>query len=232
MLMSLRSKIAGLASFAALSFLSTAAMAEGPFYVTGSVGGLWRMDTTNSAAVFSSGATTGPGTNTTTYNIGPTVSLGIGYRLPWSLRVEGEIDYAHFTTASVDPLSTDGTFPGLNGSKLSTNSGGEHNRYVATANVFYDIALRGRFTPYVGGGFGYARADGTAGHFTETNGRAFTENTSTINDPVVLGEAGVTIRLTDSWAVVPAYRYMHIFNTSGSVSENDNIFKLGVRFSF
>lgn len=232
MLMALRIKIAGFASFAALSFLSTAAMAEGPFYVTGSAGGLWRMDHTNSAATFSNGTTTGPGTITTTYNIGPTVSLGAGYRLPWGLRVEGEIDYAHFTTASVDPLSTDGAFPGLNGSKLSTNSGGGHNRYMATANVFYDIALPGSFIPYVGGGVGYARADGADAHFTETNGRAFTENGSTINDPVVLGEAGLTIRLTDRWAVVPAYRYTHIFNASGTVSENDNIVKLGVRFSF
>jgi opacity protein-like surface antigen len=228
----MQNKLVSLVSFASISLLSTVAMADGPFYVTGAVGGLWRMDSTNSAATFSTSTTTGPGTNTTTYNIGPTVSLGVGYRLPWSLRVEGEVDYAHFTTSSVDPLSTNGAFPALNGSKLSTNSGGEHNRYLATANVFYDIALPGRFIPYVGGGAGYARADGTDAHFTTSNGRTFNENTSTINDPVVLGEAGLTVRLTDSWAVVPAYRFTHIFNSSGSVSENDNIFKLGVRFSF
>jgi hypothetical protein len=49
---------------------------------------------------------------------------------------------------------------------------------------------------------------------------------------VIHREAGLTIALDDQWAVVPAYRYEHLFVTSNAFRDNVNISRLGLRYSF
>jgi hypothetical protein len=48
---------------------------------------------------------------------------------------------------------------------------------------------------------------------------------------VVLGEIGVTIELDERWAVVPSYRFEHVFTTNNASPNDANIFRLGVRYS-
>src|ERR1700692_2690464 len=92
-----------------------------PWYVEADGGLLWRMDASRSTTVFSAGGgglgapVSGPGTDTIAFDPGYIVTLGIGYKLPLGFRLEVEGGYSHYSAASVSPLSTDGTFPFLNG---------------------------------------------------------------------------------------------------------------------
>jgi opacity protein-like surface antigen len=156
-----------------------------------------------------------PGFNTNTYDPGPAVYFGIGYRLPHGFRIEGEFGYAHFKNATASPLSTDGAFPTLNGSALSLQSGGGHTQYSAMANGFYDVPiapLAGRVTPYVGAGLGVVVDDGQTAVFANaTNSVRFIEGGTTATRAAIMAEVGLTVTIDPKWAFVPAYRFEHIF---------------------
>jgi opacity protein-like surface antigen len=230
-----------LVACAALSLAAQAASAQSLWYATGSVGGFFREDAGPSATTFSNSlGETAPGTNTTTFVPGPIVNLGLGYRLPLRFRIEGELGYGYYTTDTTSPLATNGTFPALNGSRLSGAYGGAHNQESATLNAFYDLPMAwfapyvsepDRFAPYAGGGVGYYHSEPSSARFVTVTGAPFTISGRTSNNAMLLAEGGLSVHLNGGWSIVPAYRFEHLF-VSGSSSVNANIFKIGFRYSF
>lgn len=211
-------------------FLSVqAASAQSNWYISGSAGVYLRSSVTTTGDV-SSPSGRAAATVTNTYDPGPVINAAIGYRLPFGVRVEAEAGFAHFTTASSNPFAPG--VPGLNGSKLTPSAGGGHDRYTGTVNAFYDLPISGRYVPYIGGGFGVAQLNGGTTYFPVpgTSGRFIVGGASVVR-PVILGEVGVAIALSDRWSVVPAYRFEHAFQT-GANTENAHILKLGLRYAF
>jgi opacity protein-like surface antigen len=103
---------------------------------------------------------------------------------------------------------------------------------MGSLNLFWDAPIAGYLKPYLGGGFGFAMDSGSSANFSNANGFSVTQYAAQSTQPIVLGEVGLTVALTSRWSIVPAYRYVHYFNSGSTVSEEANIFKLGVRFSF
>jgi opacity protein-like surface antigen len=202
-----------------------------PWYLQGSVGAFWRMDASRSTTIFNTLGTTGPGTDTNTYDPGPVVYLGIGYRLPHGFRIEGELGYSQFMDATASPLSTNGVFPRLNGSSLSLQSGGENKQYAAMVNAFYDLPISGRVVPYVGMGLGGVHSQVSTAHFTNANNPVFTQLGGNATNAAIMAEVGLTVTLDPKWALVPAYRFEHVFTNSGAFTYDANILKLGFRYS-
>ncbi|HEY1545523.1 MAG TPA: outer membrane beta-barrel protein [Xanthobacteraceae bacterium] len=208
---------------------------QSPWYLQGSAGAFWRMNasrTTNFINLLN-GATS-PGFNNNTYDPGPAVFFGVGYRLPHGFRIEGEFGYAHFMNATASPLSLNGAFPGLNGGTLSLQSGGGHSQYSAMVNGFYDVpfSMWGRVTPYVGAGLGAVVIDGQTAVFANANNTVrFSEGSTTGTRAALMAEVGLNVTIDPKWTFVPAYRFQHIFLPSGSLPYESNIFELGFRYS-
>lgn len=220
-----------LAAAAGMMLAAHGASAQG-WYISGSAGGVFPMDTSRLITVTNPGrGLIGPATNTSTFNPGEAVNAAVGYSLPLGFRVEGELGYQHFTANSISPDSTNGTFPELTGAKLSNPSGGDHDIFTATANLFYDLpySLAG-ITPYVGAGAGYYQGHSTTAVFLNPQGPRFIMNSGTSRNAVVLGEVGASYALTPSLSLVGSYRYESLFRTSGTLGAN--IVKIGVRYSF
>jgi opacity protein-like surface antigen len=214
------------------------AAVQGPWYVEVDGGLLWRMDASHSTTFFSAGGgglgapLSGAGTDTVAFDPGYIVTLGIGYRLPLGFRLEIEGGYSHYTVASASPLSTDGTFSSLNGSRFNTQSGGGRDQYTGMFNAFYDVPMSGWWAPYigVGGGVSYVQAETTV--FADSNGvPRLTGLGGNSTDAVMMAEVGVTFTLDPKWSVVPSYRFQHVFTASGAFPNNDHIIKLGIRYS-
>jgi opacity protein-like surface antigen len=175
----------------------------------------------------------GPGTNTATFDAGYVFNLGLGYKLPIGVRVEGELGYAHYSVNGVSPVSTNGAFPPLNGNRLGLQSGGGIDQGSATVNAFYDLPVPGRFVPYIGAGFGAVLTSAQTTHFANARDTVqFTQNGGSAVHPAILGEIGLTIALDGNWAAVPSYRFEHVFTDSGAFPLDENIFELGLRCSF
>jgi opacity protein-like surface antigen len=216
--------VAGVAGFAA------GAQAAGPWYVSGSVGGYFREDATATTTI-SNGVTTAPGESARTFDPGIILNLAVGYRLPARLRAEVELGYADYGADSVTPMVA--AFPTINGVTFGQGSGSNLHRYLATANLFYDLPVEGRFVPYVGGGLGVIHVQAATITYTSAAGGRFTSRLAAGDKAVALLEGGVTIVVTDAIAVVPAYRYIR---QAGSVGVNGtevaHVVKLGMRYSF
>jgi opacity protein-like surface antigen len=219
---------------AAQTFQPHNAPVQSPWYIEGSSGLIWRMDASRSTTFFNlvGPPVSGPGTNTIAFDPGYNLNLGVGYKLPWGFRAEIEGNYSHYTVSSLSPLSTDGTFPVLNGSRLNVQSGGDRNEYGGTLNAFYDLPISASYVPYIGAGGGIEtiNADtvvvagpGGVPRFTEAGGNA--------TDAIILAEVGVTIALNEKWSVVPSYRFQHVFTNGSAFPDNANIFKVGIRYS-
>jgi opacity protein-like surface antigen len=225
-----------LAAAGAICAAHTAEAQSSNWYVEGSAGALFRMDASRSRIFTnSSNGATAPGTDTFTFSPGFVGNLGIGYRLPIGVRLEAELGYAHNTMNAAYPVSS-GPVAFLNGRGLGVQSGGGFDQGTATANAFYDLPIAGKVVPYIGGGFGITLIGYEGGVFSSPNGAGRVQlttggDTSPIL-PVILGELGVNIAVAPNWTVVPAYRFEHVFTQSGGLPHNDNILKVGLRYSF
>jgi opacity protein-like surface antigen len=213
---------------------ATQSATEGNWYVEGSAGALFRMDASRNVTFtnVNTGVTT-PGTSNLTFSPGFVGNLGLGYRLPFGVRIEAELGYAHYSANAAYPVTPGAAL--FNGRGLGVQSGGNFDQGTATANAFYDVPIPGRVTPYIGGGFGAALTGYQGSVFSSTTGTSTTGLTSpgsTIVYPVILGELGLNIAVAANWTVVPSYRFEHVFTPSGAFTNNQNIFKLGVRYSW
>jgi hypothetical protein len=222
----------GLLACASVVCAASTASAQNHWYVEGSAGALLRDNLSFSTRFtnLNTGATA-PGTETFTFSPGIAANLGLGYKLPFGFRAEGELGYAHYSASSNSPLSTTPGFQVLNGSPLALISGGTFDEGTATVNVFYDLPVTG-LIPYIGGGFGGSLSGSQTGVYSSPGGvvRNTVGGGTGYIYPVILGEAGLTIAYSDSWALVPSYRFQHVF--AGALPYNENIFKLGVRYSW
>lgn len=211
------------------------AAAQGAWYLSGSAGGVIPMDYSRSVTITNPGlGLSGPGTNTSTYNPGEVINAAIGYRLPMRFRVEGELGFQHFTANTISPNSANGMFPAFTGARLSNPSGGEHDMFTSTANVFYDLPYSfAGIMPYVGGGAGYYQDNFTNAIFFTSQGTKFTSRGRDTGDAIMLGEVGASYPLTPSLSLVGSYRYEYLFHSGQtSTPASANILKLGVRIAF
>lgn len=206
--------------------------AEGPWYVSGSVGGYFREDN-NGPDTIHNQVITAPGTTARTFDPGVISNVAVGFKLPFHMRVELEAGYTDYQTAKVNPSSS--AFGALNGQDFNHQSGGDRTRYMGTVNVFYDLPPIGWdwFVPYVGGGIGGTHGESTHGRFVDSNNTSFTGAGGQSVRGIALLEGGISISLTDHIAVVPAYRYVRFFADSPSFGDEiAHIAKLGLRYSF
>jgi opacity protein-like surface antigen len=206
------------------------ALAAGPWYVSGSVGGYFREDATPTTTI-SNGVIVSPGEVARTFDPGYILNLAVGYRLPARLRAEIELGYADYDADSVTPMAAAPL--ASNGVTFSRPIGSDLHRYMVTANLFYDLPVEGRFVPYVGGGIGAIHVQAATITYESAAGGRFTSRLAAGDKAVALLEGGVTIAVTDAIAVVPAYRYLR---QAGSVGNNGtevaHVVKLGMRYSF
>jgi opacity protein-like surface antigen len=228
----MRKCLQGLGVAAAVLLSSQAAMAEGPWYVSGSIGAYIRQDATSDNVSFwgSSGAT-GYGTNAKTYDPGVVVNAAVGRRVFGPFRVEGELGYANYGVGSVSPHDVTGAIRAFDGRRYNVTSGADSDRYTATVNAFYDFPMFGRLMPYAGVGVGFAHAEESSGRFVIGNS-TFSASSGSDDAAIMLGEIGGAVSLNNSWAIVPSYRFEHYFYSGNSTEENAHILKLGLRYSF
>lgn len=219
-------------TIAGLVTISLPAVAQtSNWYVTGSAGALFVGDQSRNTTIYNGLGQTAAGTNTTTYSPGEAFGVSLGYRLPLGFRAEAEFSYLHYTADTIDPFTASPLFPGLTGATLNNPSGGDHDRYTFTADLFYDLPFRPLgITPYVGGGVGYYRATATDAVFRLPSGPAFTGRGTSGGNAVILAEVGAAVPLTPKLDLVPAYRYEYYFGSN--TAHNANIVKIGLRYSF
>jgi opacity protein-like surface antigen len=226
----MRKLIAALAAGASVVGIMHAAHAEGPWYVSGSLGALQKESQDGPSAVTFPSAPPLPDQRQESFDPGFIAGLAIGRQLPAGFRVEAELGYAYFKSDKINITSSNPTFNG----DFPLAGGGDYNRYMATANAFYDLSLGWSFTPYLGIGVGAAHLTQSSTVYRNGAGVALRHNENSAEHPVVLAEVGVAIPLTTSWAVVPAYRYLRIVdgNQGSAGDEADHVLKLGLRYSF
>jgi opacity protein-like surface antigen len=202
------------------------------WYIEGSAGALWRFEATNPSATFTNFGTglSGPGTNTFTYDVGPAFNLGVGYRFSPTVRVEIEGGYGRYGFNTSSPLNTNGAFPALNGSALGLQSGGLHQQYSGTFNVFYDVPLSDSVAPYIGLGVGGQTTHVQTAVFANPP-VTFTANGGSSSSALMMAEVGAAVALNGRWALVPAFRFEKALTNSNSTPTNIGILKLGVRYS-
>ncbi|MGH7001166.1 MAG: outer membrane protein [Stellaceae bacterium] len=217
-------------SVAATLAALTSAQAEGPWYVSGSVGGYFREEATGTET-FKSGGVLAPGATAETFDPGIIANLALGHQLPARFRIEAELGYAHYDDQKLN-LSNN-AFPALNGD-FNPRSGADRSRYMGSINLFYDLPDIGRFVPYIGAGLGGAHGEASRGTFIGDNGVTFTQRFATnFTAGMALAEGGISINIDKNLAVVPAYRYVRFFGfNSSNGPEVAHVAKLGLRYSF
>jgi opacity protein-like surface antigen len=209
------------------------ARADGPWYVSSSIGGYFREQQSGTANFFrlADPKDGHPGTQTMSFSPGLVGNLAIGHTLPARFRIEAELGYAAYQLSTVSPSSS--FFPELNGSTFNHRSGGDNSRYMGTLNLFYDLPFGQTFVPYGGAGLGGAHEEDTTGKYVNANGTLFEQGGGQVTRGVALVEAGVTIALTKDLSLVPAYRYLRFFGGAGfGDAEAVHVVKLGLRYAF
>ncbi|MDR3449819.1 MAG: OmpA family protein [Alphaproteobacteria bacterium] len=151
-------------------------------------------------------------------NLDVLANAGYAYSNGW--RVEGEYFHNQINVNNIDGRAA---------------AGGHVSNNALFANVLYDFAPHGRWTPYVGAGIGpdfvNVKSVGAAG-VGYLRG-----------DTLVMGYqgiAGVSTQLDDNWAVTADYRYISSFDpkvdsTAGGQGRMENASHnviVGVRYSF
>lgn len=195
-----------------LGFLSYAsaglAANEGPFI--GIMGGAnWSGDQDISG--------TGVGINRTVdTDTGWAVLPVIGYRYGNGFRTELEIGYRRNDMDSISGGTT-GAPVGF----ASVNGSGKVTAKTAMVNLLYDLNMNGRFSPYFGGGVGYAKID--YDHVRPVGVVGAVPGQLDDNDGVFAyqGMAGVSYAMNDNMELAAEYRYFAAkdqdMRTSGGV---------------
>jgi opacity protein-like surface antigen len=207
------------------------AWADGPWYVSGSIGGYFREDDNIATSFFhlDNPSFKVPGTASRSFDPAVIGNLAVGYAVMPQVRVEAEVGYFDYSGSTINPLAHNVNFPRLNGSTFVRQSGNDWSRFTGTVNAFYDFLPIVGFTPYVGAGVGASADHKTTGVFIGPTGSTFTERGGAGTDGLVLAEGGASIPLTDDLSVTASYRYAHFFSSGEGTA---HIVKMGVRYSF
>ncbi len=152
----------------------------------------------------------------TGFNLGARVGAKTG-----RFRLEGELGYR----------TAEGEVELNNGFVFLQGDSGDLDLSVlqGSINGFYDITdfpLGGLVaTPYVGGGLGFASV--------EIENDVASEDDDDETGFLALFEAGLTLRMTPNFAVVPAYRYEYVgVEVSGEDDLTGHGLQIGARFDF
>ena len=220
------------AAVAALIGSGVAARAEGPFYVSGSVGGYFRQsdDTMDEFHHSATPTINVPGTDKRGFDPGVIGNVAIGYRLISHVRVEAEFGYFSYTGSTLNPTAFASGYPELNGQTFRRTSGDRFSRYTGTANAFYDFSpIAGLFAPYVGAGVGASRDHQSVGTLRSSDGTSFQSSGGSSTQGLAMVEGGLSFPITRNLSLVPAYRYVHFFAGNEEVA---HVVKVGLRYSF
>lgn len=151
---------------------------------------------TNSPFPFDSSADYDPG-------LGVYTALGYAWGNNW--RTELEFSYRSNDIDQIDPGAS---FTGLPSGSIS----GDTKSYAVLINALYDIDLGGAFTPYVGGGVGFASIDHditgaltSGGAPTDALSIAYGDQYTTL---AFQGIAGVAVELAENMVLDLSYRYL------------------------
>lgn len=226
-------RILFLASALNLAALVTAASAqtENTWYVEGDAGVIFTENRNGPAIFHNNLGKIASGSQSATYSPGPVGEIAAGYRLLSDLRLQGDLTYANYSTESVSPSANVSDFPALNGSRYSVRSGGSRTQVSAAIEALYDFPSLGIVEPYLGAGAGYYHGDVSTAHAIDPNGVLFRQEGRSSGNALVIAEIGFSINLDENWAVVPGYRFQHLFVNGGSAI-NNQILKIGLRYSF
>ena len=181
------------------------------------------------------------------FDASPLGGIGVGYKFNEWLRADLTGEYRsranfHGFDRYVDPTLTTG---------FGTNEyHASKSEWVGLANVYFDLGTWYGFTPFVGGGVGFAY--NTIHDFRDTNvvtqGVAFGREASRTNFAWAL-HAGLAYAVTPNFTVEFAYRYLNlgdarsgdlttytgvstVYNPSYFRELESHDFKLGLRWSF
>lgn len=224
-----RSCLTALAILGASASSSWAADPAG-WYVSGQAGAAWQDDFSTHGAMSLHGESD-PGFD---------VVGAVGRNLGNGFRLEGELGYRQIDLSKVSITNDGGAGAAagtgsLNGVTTNNVSGGSHV-VSFMGNGFYDIALPNtRFTPYIGGGIGFARVEAN-------DWRA--DNAPLASDSAVVfayqAGAGVSYPLTKRTDAFLDYRYFATQDptfataTGGTIKtdlETQNV-SVGLRYRF
>lgn len=157
---------------------------------------------------------------TVEYDNGYQLTGALGYKYGNGLRAEAEIG---FGSTEFDSVSGNGTTVDLSA---------DVDILSVMANVYYDFNAGSRFSPYVGGGVGFARID--VGDLTANlGGTTVTASGDESTEFTAAGEIGLSIAVSDSVVVAPAYRYTWLDDgDNGFDDDTAHTFKIGLRYSW
>jgi opacity protein-like surface antigen len=111
-------------------------------------------------------------------------------------------------------------------------SGGTHDQYELSANLFYDLPVAGVLVPYVGGGFGLSSVHNATAYFAEPGAPSFRSGGASAVYATMNAVAGATVALNSHWAVVPSFRFEHMFVDGDRWADNAALFRVGLRYPF
>ena len=208
-------------------------LAQGPWYVSGSLGGYFRQGVEGPDSFFHEDDPSArvAGADRIGFDDSAlTGAVAVGRRFAGRFRVEAELGYTRYAADTLQPSTAAAGFPELNGQTFKRQEGDDYTRFTGEVNGFYDVAtFAGRYTPYVGAGVGGSDNHQSQGFFTASNGAPFGVSGGSSAQGFAMAEGGLAIALTPRVSLVPAYRYVHYFQGNEDVA---NVAKLGVRFSF
>ena len=150
-----------------------------------------------------SGAITGSGK--LSFKTGGAVDGFVGYHFTPILALEGE-----FTYASFDADSFSGT---LNGVTIAAPIDGHVNAVTGLANLIVTPLGRGRFTPYLGAGVGFASFE----EKVDSIGGTFVGERDNFTDLAANFIAGMDVAIVPRWSVGVRYRFFWV-NTGGTTT--------------
>ncbi len=154
-------------------------------------------------------------------NPGWMANVAVGYRMSPMWRGELELGHGRIDT---DRITGNGSSAGISAELAVT---------TLTANAFFDIPVsRWGFTPYVGGGIGFAYSEVDSSR-TTFGGTTVTRGGNDEIDLVAFGEAGLSFGLQSGLELVPSYRYMWIDSSEDGFDDTTaHIARLGLRYTF
>lgn len=202
------------------------------FYVEGSLGVAMPTDSSWNTSFNNHAGMTTLGRDRVSYDLGPQMTLALGYHLAGGLRVAGEFGWGYFSTSTLRPQTSSATAQTLNGTAVSTLAGGDNTLYTMTLNAYYDLPIGGSVRPYIGGGAGWYHLDTGNIYFSDSTGaNLFNQPGGSSDNGMVQAELGLTVHVDPRWSVVPSYRYEHLFASSGPAIDI-HVFRVGARYGF
>ena len=199
--------------------ITSSALAVEGMYVSGNVGAVALSDSDVSVDGYSGSLDLG-------YDTGYALTVAVGRKVEY-VRLEGELGYR----------ATDMEGYNYTDSSITASLGGDVKALSFMVNTYFDINTGTSFTPFIGGGIGFANIDAEVTGTLEEDGEVVLEGSEGDDDTVFAYQviAGVAFAMTDNTFLDLSYRY---FATSdpefGDIrgEYGGHNLMLGLRYSF